>query len=174
MDTTNRSSGALNSLWEKLSDLKKLESDLADRISRTASAQTAEQIKSEIEIRLGFFPPHFIPALESPPLLQSLWHQYLTSYLNNPLPDLFKEKLSIRLSRFCISSYYLVLHACSLIQLGVEAGRVRQFIEEPSENTPADNEEACTFLTASVAKSFSFSPFPLFSPSPGTLGILGT
>ena len=26
----------------------------------------------------------------------------------------------------------------------------------------------------SVAKSFSFSPFPLFSPSPGTLGILDT
>jgi diguanylate cyclase (GGDEF)-like protein/PAS domain S-box-containing protein len=148
MDTTNRSSGTLNSLWEKLSDLKRLESDLADRISRTASGQTAEQIKSEIEIRLGFFPPHFIPALESPPLLESLWHQYLTSYLNNPLPDLFKEKLSIRLSRFCISSYYLVLHACSLIQLGVEARRVRRFIEEPSENTPADHEEAFTFLAA--------------------------
>ncbi|MBN2317679.1 MAG: diguanylate cyclase, partial [Acidobacteria bacterium] len=129
MDTTNRSSNKLNSLWEKLSDLKSLEPDFSDQISHATTEQTPGQIKSEIEARIGFLPPHFAPALRSPALLENLWHQYKSSYADNPLPDLFKEKLSIQLSRYCASPYFIVLHACTLIQMGVEAQQVRQLIE---------------------------------------------
>jgi PAS domain-containing protein len=146
MDRTNRSRTDLNSLWEKLSDLKSLESDLSDQISHTMPERTSEQIKSAIEDRLGFLPPHLVPALQSPLLLESLWRQHLSSYMDNPLPELFKERLAIRLSRYCASPYFIVLHACTLIQLGVEAEQVQKLIEDPLEKTPGDPEQFHTVL----------------------------
>jgi two-component system, cell cycle sensor histidine kinase and response regulator CckA len=56
--------------------------------------RTSEQIKVEIEEKLGFFPPFFRPALQTPQVLENLWHQTINAYLTNPLPDLFKERLS--------------------------------------------------------------------------------
>jgi hypothetical protein len=53
--------------------------------------RTSEQIKAEIAEKLGFFPPFFSPALQTPQVLENLWHQTMYAYLNNPLPDLFKE-----------------------------------------------------------------------------------
>jgi diguanylate cyclase (GGDEF)-like protein/PAS domain S-box-containing protein len=141
MDRTNRSSDEFNSLWEKLSDLKSLESDLSNRISHETSEETSRQIQSEIEARIGFLPPHFVPALKSPALLENLWRQYLSSYAENPLPGLFKETLSIRLARYCASPYFIVLHACTLIQMGVEAAEVRRWIEDPEERTPVGQEQ---------------------------------
>jgi len=146
MDRTNRPGTEFNSLWEKLSDLKSLESNLSDQISRTKPEKPSEQIQAVIENRLGFLPPHFVPALQSPALLENLWCQHLSFYLDNPLPELFKETLSIRLSRYCTSPYFIVLHACTLIQLGVEAEQVRKLMEDPLENTPGDLEKFQTVL----------------------------
>jgi diguanylate cyclase (GGDEF)-like protein/PAS domain S-box-containing protein len=146
MDTTNGSNDKLNSLWEKLSDLKSLESDLSDQISRETAERTSARIKAEIEAGIGFLPPHFTPALRSPALLENLWRQYLSLYVDNPLPELFKEKLSISLSRFCASPYFIVLHACTLIQMGLEPGEVRQLIEDLIESTPSDPEQSHLLL----------------------------
>ena len=135
-----------------------MESELSGEISRTSSGRTSEQIKSEIENHLGFFPPHFVPALESPALLENLWIQYLSSYADNPMPELFKEKLSIRLSRYCLSPYFIVLHSCTLVQMGVATGMVRQLAEGSSENTPSDLEKAHAILTQTPEPQDSWPP----------------
>ncbi len=60
----------------------------------------------------------FLSRLSIPPrLLENLWRQQLSSYFDNPLPQLFKEKLALCLSRYCASSYFIVTHACTLHQL---------------------------------------------------------
>ena len=146
MDTAHRISAELESLWEKLSDLKRLELDLPTDSVPASPARTSEQIKTEIETRLGLFPPLFAPALESPSLLEGLWRQQLLSYYDNPLPELFKEKLSIWLSRYCASSYFMVTHACALYNLGMTAGEIRQWVEGTSLKTAADLDQAYEVL----------------------------
>jgi diguanylate cyclase (GGDEF)-like protein/PAS domain S-box-containing protein len=124
MDRAHRTGKEFGSLWQKLEDLKRLESELAP-------VRIGEQIKDEITTRLGYLPPFFTPALDSPSLLECLWRQQLSAYHENPLPHLFKEKLALRLSRYCASSYFLVTHACRLHQLGVETGEVMRLAETP-------------------------------------------
>lgn len=112
----------MESLWERLEDLKRLESGLP-------AAYGSERLKAEINARLGFIPPLFDPALEYPSLLEGLWRQQLACYHDNPLPSLFKEKLALRLSGHCASPYFLVTQACTLHHLGVEPREIRRLLE---------------------------------------------
>ncbi len=83
--------------------------------------RSAEQIKAEIKAKFGFVPPFFEPAEQTPQVLENLWQQTLSAYVNNPLPDLFKEKLSAYLSRFCAVPYCMICRVpfaflcCSLL-----------------------------------------------------------
>lgn len=129
MERERRTNSELGSLWERLEDLKRLDSDLSSG-GDSAPVVPAEQTKAAIEKRLGFFPPYFAPAEEFPPLLESLWHQQRTAYYDSTLPELFKEKLLTRLARFCLSPYFLVTHACMLHELGMESREVRQCVEK--------------------------------------------
>src|SRR3972149_10911782 len=79
-------------------------------------ARTSEQIKAGIEERFGFFPLFFSPALETPEVLENLWQQTLSAYVNNPLPALIRKKLFARLSRYCIVPYCIVCHSCALLR----------------------------------------------------------
>jgi diguanylate cyclase (GGDEF)-like protein/PAS domain S-box-containing protein len=115
------------SLWDRLEYLKRFESE---SLSVNASTRTLEQLKAAIKNRLGYIPPLLIPALESCDLLETLWRQQLISYYDNPLPDLFKEKLLTRLSRYCASSYFMVNHACMLHQLGMTGQEIRSIVEK--------------------------------------------
>jgi PAS domain S-box-containing protein len=144
MERADRIGDQLESLWEKLADLKRLESSLSTAHA-TAAAPASEQIKAEIENRLGFFPPLFTPALEFPSLLESFWRQQLASYYSNPLPELFKEKLAVRLSRYSASPYFIITHACMLRQLGMTEREVREFVETPLV-TPVGLEQAYEVL----------------------------
>ena len=93
--------------------------------------RSASEIKVEIEERLGFFPPFFEPALNDPSLLESLWQQTLSAYVENPLPALFKEKLFAYLSRFCRVPYCTVCHSCTLSPIGMTAGEMLDLLESP-------------------------------------------
>lgn len=93
--------------------------------------RTSQQIKVEIEAKFGFFPPFFTPSLLVPQVLENLWQQTLSAYINNPLPTLFKEKLSAYLSRFCAVPYCMICHSCSLRPLGVKAKEVLELLEAP-------------------------------------------
>jgi PAS domain S-box-containing protein len=97
--------------------------------------RTSEQIQAEIEKRLGFFPPFFAPAQATPDVLQNLWQQTLSAYLDNPLPALFKEKLSAYLSRYCARPYCMICHSCTLRPLGMAALEVLQLLESPPPST---------------------------------------
>jgi diguanylate cyclase (GGDEF)-like protein/PAS domain S-box-containing protein len=155
METVHRISKELESLRERLAELKRLESELSEDKTSTSLAPASGQIKTEIENRLGYFPSIFAPALESPVLLESLWRQQLSSYYDSPLPELFKEKLCARLGRYCSSPYFAVIHACTLYNLGLAPREVRRFIEEPSVKTPADIElifEALARVTHPLSK----------------------
>jgi two-component system, cell cycle sensor histidine kinase and response regulator CckA len=93
--------------------------------------RSTEQIKAEIKTKFGFVPPFFEPAEPTPQILENLWQQTLSAYVNNPLPDLFKEKLSAYLSRFCAVPYCMICHSCTLRPLGMSAGEVLALLESP-------------------------------------------
>lgn len=91
----------------------------------------SQQLLSAITERFGFVPPFFEPAVETPDVLALLWQQTLTAYVDNPLPSLFKEKLSALLSRYCAVSYCLVCHSCSLGPLGMRGPQVLRLLKSP-------------------------------------------
>lgn len=91
----------------------------------------SEQIQAEIEDKFGFFPSFFSPALQNAKVLENLWQQTLSAYINNPLPALFKEKLSAYLSRYCEYPYCMICHSCSLHFLGMKAKEVLALLESP-------------------------------------------
>ena len=99
--------------------------------------RTSAQIKAEIETSFGFFPPFFEPAWDNPAVLESLWQQTLTAYVNNPLPAVFKEKLFAYLSRYCTVPYCLVCHSCALSPLGLTAGQILELLTEPAKSVVA-------------------------------------
>jgi diguanylate cyclase (GGDEF)-like protein/PAS domain S-box-containing protein len=144
MDRKRRTGNDIESQWHRLEDSKRSDSEFP---AADASAHTVEWLKAEIESRLGYLPPFFTPALKSPALLESLWHQQLSSYYNNPLPELLREKLLIRLSRYCASPYFMVTHACTLRQLGMTGQEIRQAAEKSSP-AAADIEQALEWLAS--------------------------
>jgi hypothetical protein len=100
-------------------------------ITAMTIGRTSEQIRSEIEGKFGFIPPFFEPAEQSPQVLENLWQQTLSAYVNNPLPAVFKEKLSAYLSRFCKVPYCMICHSCTLHSLGLKAREVLELLEAP-------------------------------------------
>ncbi|CAN5620587.1 hypothetical protein BH10CYA1_BH10CYA1_57390 [soil metagenome] len=99
----------------------------------TANADSMQIVK-EMEARFGFFPPFFEPALPFPLILKNLWVQTLTSYVDNPLPELFKEKLAAYVARECTIPYCLIVHSCSLRPLGMTAAQVLQLLTKDEPN----------------------------------------
>jgi diguanylate cyclase (GGDEF)-like protein/PAS domain S-box-containing protein len=154
MERAQRRGKEFGELWEKLDNLKRLESEVAP-------TRTCAEIKAEITDRLGYFPPFFIPALSSPAVLDSLWRQQLSAYHENPLPKLLKEKLALRLSRYCASPYFLIVHACILHRLGVAAGEVMRLA-----NLSALNEAGVEYLSEILARvPHPLQAWPLDDPA---------
>ena len=58
-----------------------------------------EPIESDIKARLGYIPGFLGLANESPGMMRSLWQQTLAGYLDNPLPERFKESLLVSVRR---------------------------------------------------------------------------
>jgi len=95
------------------------------------NVHSSENLKAEIEERFGFFPPFFEPALASPHVLDNLWRQTLSAYIENPLSALFKEKLNALLSRFCVAPYCIMVHSAALRPLGMSAREVLELLDAP-------------------------------------------
>lgn len=111
-------------------------------------ARTSEQIKTEIEKTIGFFPPFFAPAVDTPQVLENLWQQTLSAYINNPIQAAFIEKLLAYLSRFCSVPYCIVCHSCALHPLGMTAGDVLELLEQPAPMVESDIEKQFNVLIA--------------------------
>jgi PAS domain S-box-containing protein/AhpD family alkylhydroperoxidase len=71
----------------------------------------------------------FAPACSAPDVLEGLWRQTLTAYLDNPLPALFKERLFAYLSRLRSCGYCLVCHSCQLRELGSSGHEIFGLLE---------------------------------------------
>ena len=92
---------------------------------------TSNQIKQKIIAHLGFFPSFLASAIETPTLLASFWAQTVSTYINNPLPELFKEKLFVLLSRGCSTPYFVICHSCNLRSLGMTAKEILELNKLP-------------------------------------------
>lgn len=93
--------------------------------------QKSEPIFAEIKNQLGFI-PSFLALVETPQVLENLWQQMLSTYINNPLPHLFKEKLFAYLSRYCTNPYWLICQSCSLYSLKIEAPEILKWLSKPA------------------------------------------
>jgi hypothetical protein len=91
-----------------------------------------DAILAEVERRFGFVPPFFTPAVETPAVLDNLWQQTISAYVENPLPALFKERLFAYLARYCAVPYCIVCHSCALRPLGMSAADVLALLEAPA------------------------------------------
>ncbi len=77
-----------------------------------------------MELRLGYVPALFDPAVVGVELLDSLWQQTRSAYLDSPLPLRFKESLLLIVMRRCPTPYGLVGHAAALARHGVPAAEI--------------------------------------------------
>jgi len=135
----------LDVLREKIADLRLLEGELTQAqealsvlTSAPSAPRPATEISREIESRLGYLPAFFVPALDMPEMLESLWQQSRIGYFENPLPALFKEKLCAQLARYSRSAYSMVVGSCVLSKLGIPAGNLYDFLTEAH---PADEQD---------------------------------
>jgi PAS domain S-box-containing protein len=78
--------------------------------------------RDEVAERFGVFPNFFCSAQAAPGLIERLWDFAKSGYLDNPLPSLFKERLFVHLSRFCVVRYCIVRHVGFLVGQGRPAG----------------------------------------------------
>jgi len=129
-----------------------------DKISRTR-----ETIQSEIQEYIGFFPSFFEPALKTPDLLEYLWQQTLSCAIQSPLPELFREKLFARLSRYSVTPYSLIAHSCILHALGLKGNDVLNLLQKPSPQNEKDVEEDLQALAG--AELNSVKEWPKLSPT---------
>ena len=94
--------------------------------------------KTEIAKQLGYFPAFLLPAVNSSLIFRSLVQQTLSAYINNPLPNLFKEKLFVCLSRHFGISYFTICHSCTLQSLGMSAAEILNLAKITSPCTEED------------------------------------
>ncbi len=83
---------------------------------------TALELRKRVDERFGMLPNFFRVAPETPEITEKLWGFAQATYLDNPLPSLFKERLFVQLSRFCPVRYCIARHTGFLIGLGHPAG----------------------------------------------------
>jgi PAS domain S-box-containing protein len=83
---------------------------------------TPPTFQDEVAERFGVLPNFFCSAKAAPGLIERLWDFAKSAYLDNPLPPLFKERLFVHLSRFCVVRYCIVRHVGFLVGHGRPAG----------------------------------------------------
>ena len=88
----------------------------------TPHSPTTSSVQTEAKDRFGVLPNFFCLGGDAPEITTNLWGFAQFAYLDNPLPSLFKERLFVYLSRFCIVRYCIARHVGFLVGLGRPAG----------------------------------------------------
>lgn len=115
-----------------------------------------KKITEKIIDHLGFFPSFLVSAIETPTILESLWEQTSSAYINNPLPELFKEKLFVIVSRSCSVPYFVICHSCTLRSLGVTAKEILELNKLPIPYQEKDVELDLQNLSLQAKTGFSW------------------
>src|SRR6201987_2446956 len=97
--------------------------EMASDNSQSATVAAAE-LQQRVNDRFGVLPNFFRLSPETPEITEKLWGFAQAAYLDNPLPSLFKERLFVRLSRFCAVRYCIARHTGFLVGLGRPAGDI--------------------------------------------------
>lgn len=93
------------------------------RNGRRSDDRPAENaFEAEVAGRFGIMPNFFRSASAAPGLIEELWAFAQSAYLDSPLPSVFKERLFVYLSRFCVVRYCIIRHLGFLIGHGRPAG----------------------------------------------------
>lgn len=108
---------------------------------------SSEELKAILEERLGYFPAFLLPALPYPEQLKELGRHALSSYVDNPIPGLFKERLFACLSFYRRMPYCTAVHACNLREMGVPAAEVMAVLQIPQSLAVVDVEETAAALS---------------------------
>src|SRR6202049_2665986 len=87
-----------------------------------STSTTAPDLQRRVNERFGVLPNFFRLSPETPEITEKLWGFAEAAYLDNPLPSLFKERLFVHLSRFCVVRYCIVRHVGFLVGHGRHAG----------------------------------------------------
>lgn len=87
-----------------------------------AASTAALELQRRVNERFGVLPNFFRLSPETPEITERLWGFAQATYLDNPLPSSFKERLFVHLSRFCAVRYCIARHTGFLIGLGRLAG----------------------------------------------------
>lgn len=81
-----------------------------------------DNFEREVAARFGLVPNFFRSAPDAPLVIRELWLFAKSTYLDIPIPTLFKERLFVYLSRFCEVRYCITRHCGFLLGLGRSAG----------------------------------------------------
>jgi signal transduction histidine kinase len=116
-------------------------------VELTVQQSATLRFRREVADRFGVLPNFFCSADAAPGLIEELWKFAKSSYLDSPLPPLFKERLFVHLSRFCVIRYCIVRHVGFLIGEGRPAGdadtapetieQVIELLRRPTSEGPA-------------------------------------
>jgi PAS domain S-box-containing protein len=91
---------------------------------------TVPNLERRVEERFGVLPNFFRLTPEIPEITEKLWGFAEAAYLDNPLPSLFKERLFVQLSRFCVARYCIARHVGFLTGLGRPSGDAQARINQ--------------------------------------------
>lgn len=81
-----------------------------------------DTLEARVAKRLGLLPSFFRANSQTTEIGEHLWVFAQATYLDNPLPSAFKERLFVHLSRFCEVRYCIARHVGFLVGLGYTAG----------------------------------------------------
>src|SRR6202049_578139 len=87
-----------------------------------STSTTAPDLQRRVNERFGVLPNFFRLSPETPEITEKLWGFAEAAYLDNPLPSVFKERLFVHLSRFCVVRYCIARHIGFLAGNGRPAG----------------------------------------------------
>src|SRR5690242_5859731 len=87
-----------------------------------SSSTAARELQQRVNERFGVLPNFFQLSPQTPEITEKLWGFAQAAYLDNPLPSVFKERLFVYLSRFCVVRYCIARHVGFLVGLGRPAG----------------------------------------------------
>src|SRR6478672_5949988 len=91
-------------------------------MDRLDTTDQPDAFRAQVVDRFGVLPNFFCSGSAAPGLIERLWDFAKSAYLDNPLPSLFKERLFVHLSRFCVVRYCIVRHVGFLVGHGRPAG----------------------------------------------------